>query len=253
MKLIDLQEAGRGLKGATSKGPLLGRAIDSIEITKDRLQWWNGNFDAFLLNLTSLEGSPLMVKGKFQCGNNYLQTLKGGPDEVDDTFACQGNELTTLEGGPSQVDGTYNCSSNQLTDLKGAPKVIGSSFNCSDNYLTSLEGAPFEIGGAFECANNRLTSLKGVHLLIKKMKGNFNAIENPFESHLLGVLYIKGCAHLMLVDGKRTAGSLSGDEVDLFRVQEVINKFLPNELGHKNVIACQSRLLDLDLEKYAQL
>jgi hypothetical protein len=70
------------------------------------------------------------------------------------------------------------------------------------------------------------------------MNGTFYADNNPLKSHVLGLLLVKGCKKV---------------ELDNKVVEDVLNRYLPNNRGAKAVIEAQSELLDLDLEEFAQL
>jgi hypothetical protein len=132
------------------------------------------NFYVNNLYLTTLEGSPKIVGGKFICYSNQLITLEGAPEKVGGDFYCDDNQLTTLEGVPMEVGGDFSCVDNNLTTLEGTPKVVG-SFNCSRNKLTTLEGAPKVINGNFKCGVNKLISLKGAP---EKVGGSFYCYDN---------------------------------------------------------------------------
>jgi hypothetical protein len=168
-------------------------------------------------------------------------------------FACRDKDLTTLEGVLRSVAGTeitsvggsFNCNNNKLTSLKGCPKIVGGDFFCSNNLLTSLEGAPEIIGVDFFCTFNNLTSLEGIHKIIKEINGGFYARKNPIKSHVLGLLLIKGLKQI------RLGFSTFTDEFS--EVQTILNKHLPNNIGNKGVLACQSDLLDAGLDDFAQL
>lgn len=160
----------------------------------------------------------------------------------DDDFICNHNpDIISLEGAPKEVTGDFMCNNNpKLKSLEGAPVKVGGDFNyfdCSDK-LKSLEGAPREIGGDFVCCDTKLTSLKGIHKQITNLGGKFISNNSPIRSHVLGLLLIKGC---------------TGVELDNEDVQDILNKYLPNTIGNKAVIECQSELLDADLDDYAEL
>lgn len=86
--------------------------------------------------------------------------------------------------------------------------------------------------------NNQLTSLKDIHKRIESVEGILCARGNPIESHVLGLMRIKGLTEVAL---------------DNVKVQDILNKFLPNTKGHAGVLVCQSELLDTGFEEYAQL
>ena len=176
----------------------------------------------------------MKLKGLFESTGKSVADL--GIDYEGGNFYCYNNKLTSLEGAPSHVDGYFNCSVNKLTSLAGAPSHVGDDFSCSHNELTSLEGAPSRVNGDFYCYYNELTSLKDVHKHIAEIKGIFYAIENPIESHVLGLLLIKGVTEVRLDDR---------------RVKEILNKHLGK--GRAGMLMAQEELIDAGLEEFAQL
>ena len=159
-----------------------------------------------------------------------------GIDYKGGNFFCANNRLTSLEGAPSHVDGYFNCASNELTSLEGAPSRVDGNFSCAYSKLTSLEGAPSHVGGDFYCHNNKLTSLKDVHKHIAEIKGIFYALDNPINSHVLGLLLIKGVTEVRL---------------DNEQVTEIINRHLGK--GRAGMLMAQEELIEAGLEEFAQL
>ena len=115
-------------------------------------------------------------------------------------------------------------------------EYAGGNFICSNTELTSLEGAPSHVGGSFNCSVNKLTSLKDVHKHIAEIKGAFYAIENPIESHVLGLLLIKGVTKVRLKNGQ---------------VEEILNKHLGK--GRAGMLMAQEELIEAGLEECARL
>ena len=185
--------------------------------------------------LTSLQGAPQVVNDSFYCAHNNLTSLEGAPSAVKGNFSCSNNKLTSLEGAPSVVNGIFYCSFNKLTSLEGAPSVVNGVFSCSNNKLTSLEGAPSVVKGDFSCFYNNLTSLAGIHKIIKEIHGCADFEKNPIKSSVLGLMRIKGLTKVYL-DNKQ--------------VEDILNKYLE---GDRDIIKCQSELLDAGLEEYAKL
>lgn len=104
-----------------------------------------------------------------------------------------------------------------------------------NNQLTSLQ----EIHLNLNCKDNLLTSLQDDNKNRKKMNGTLFATGNPISSHVLGLIYMKGC-HRVTLDNQE--------------VQKILNKHLQNpDRSHKEVIYCQSELLDAGYEEFAQL
>ena len=173
--------------------------------------------------------------GNFVCSHNKLTSLQGAPSVVKGDFSCYNNNLTSLQGAPSVVNGYFSCSNNKLTSLEGAPSVVNGGFACFSNNLTSLEGAPSVVNGGFSCFSNNLTSLAGIHKIIKEIHGCADFNGNLIKSNVLGLMRIKGLTRVIL-DNKQ--------------VQNILNKYLK---GDRDIIKCQSELLDAGLEEYAKL
>jgi hypothetical protein len=230
-ELLDLRES--------IEKNLLGLIIDGQKITKDTpFNKWQGNFLCYNNKLTSLEYCPSEVGGSFSCSSNRLTSLKYCPSEVGGDFSCSNNKLTSLEYCPSEVGGNFSCSYNKLTSLEYCPSEVGGDFYCSSNKLTSLEYCPSEVGGDFDCFNNELTSLKDIHKQLTKMKGKFDAFNNPIKSHVIGILLVEGCTEL---------------EIDNKKVEAIINKYLPNKEGKAGFMKCKHELQDADFDEYAKL
>jgi hypothetical protein len=139
----------------------------------------------------------------------------------------------------------FDCSTMFLKTLKGSPASIDGDYICSDNLLTSLEGCTPIIGGDFYCKTNKLTSLQGIHKIIKEVNGELAFSNNPIKSHVLGVLLIKGVTGIEL--------DYKGESTLLWHVRDILNTHLPNAMGNKGVLACQSELLDAGFDEFAQL
>jgi hypothetical protein len=111
----------------------------------------------------------------------------------------------------------FNCSYIKLTSLEGAPKIVGNVFNCNNTNITSLEGIGkdylLEIGG---------------YLFLNKC--------NDLTSHMLGILNIK---------------KLKAIEFDVNKqVEAIFNEHL---FGDRDIIACQSQLIEAGYKDYAKL
>ena len=116
-----------------------------------------------------------VVKGDFDCSNNYFSNLIGSPESVGKHFYCDNNQLQSLEGCPEYVGGHFWCYNNQLKSLVGSPISVGWSFWCYNNHLKNLEGCPSSVGEWFDCSNNHLKSLDGCP---KSVGGNFSCRDN---------------------------------------------------------------------------
>ena len=172
----------------------------------------------------------------YNCSGNRLTSLEGAPQKVDGYFDCSGNRLTSLEGAPQEVGGNFYCGYNRLTSLEGAPQEVDGDFYCFNNRLTSLEGTPSKVDGVFSCFNNPIKSLKGIGKnYVKEINGFIDLDECPIESHMLGLLKVKGLTKIKFNHNNK--------------VQEIIN----NHLKTKDILSCQEELIENGLEQYAHL
>ena len=183
------------------------------------------------------DGSKLKVGFDFYCDNNQLESLKGCPQTVGRDFYCDQNQLKSLEGCPQTVGRNFYCRNNQLESLKGCPQTVGGGFNCSYNKLKSLVGCPQTVGGGFNCSYNQLTSLSKIDLYIHEIYGEANFMNNPIKSNVLGLLKIRG---------------LKKVEFDDFKLEKIINKYLPNA-STKDIDDCKLELIEAGLEEFAKL
>ena len=178
----------------------------------------------------------MKLKELFEAKERSILSVMGKQeDPYPRNFSCFNNNLTSLEGAPSVVKGNFSCFNNNLTSLEGAPSAVKGDFYCSYNNLTSLEGAPSVVKGVFSCSNNKLTSLAGIHKIIKEIHGAAYFRSNPIKSSVLGLMRIKGLTKVFL-DNKQVMG--------------ILNKYLK---GDRDIIKCQSELLDAGLEEFAKL
>ena len=158
----------------------------------------NGNFDCSFTQLTSLKGSPQIVKGSFRCSSSPIISLEGMPQIIGKNFYCINTQITSLKGMPSIINGHFDCSGTKITTLKGGPQKVGGCFACVRTPLTSLEGGPQTVGEDFDCGAASLTSLKGAP---RKIKGRFSCTSTQITS-LEGAPQTVGsnfdCAHTPL-------------------------------------------------------
>ena len=140
------------------KGQKIYEGPEGICFARDHLYWYdkdfneidppyeiNDNIDCCETNITSLEGSPKIVRRGFHCSDTKITSLEGGPKTVNGDFNCLNTKITSLEGSPENVGGYFDCSGTSITSLKGGPRVVGGSFWCSDTKITSLKGAPAKL------------------------------------------------------------------------------------------------------------
>lgn len=138
-----------------------------------------GNFIVYDNELTTLEGCPIKLRGRFDCSCNKLTNLKGGPEiHKSDYYMCHNNKLETLEGAPKVVHGSFACWGNKLKSLAGGPEKVNKDYDCSINEITTLEGMPKEVGGDFDCSSNELRTLPDVSCVIK---GKFDCSCNMLD------------------------------------------------------------------------
>lgn len=114
--------------------------IEQIHTTKKVLV--KGDLDVSRQDLNVLpDFSNFVVDGSFYCGQNNLTSLKGSPRLVKHDFGCSFNRLTDLTGCPL-VGKDFNCSHSQISSLKGIQPVINGSFHCDNNNLQNYDYFP---------------------------------------------------------------------------------------------------------------
>lgn len=79
------------------------------------------NFKCVASNLTSLIGSPWMVKGNFLASYNNLENLEGGPVVVGGEYSVS-RSIKSLFGAPDKVFGIFEFGANEIENFKGFPK-----------------------------------------------------------------------------------------------------------------------------------
>jgi hypothetical protein len=172
---------------------------------------------------------------------------------VIDNLDCSKMELTSLEGGPAIIERRFLCDSNKLTSLVGGPKKVGSDYICSNNPITTLEGAPEYVECDFCLADGKLTSLKDIHKHLKFIGARIFLNGNPIKSHVLGVLKIKGLQEVSFTAGFNNSQTVTSR---IGEVETIINRYLDDfydRITSKEILACQSELLDAGYEEFAQL
>lgn len=112
---------------------LYGLVVNGIIINKQiyNRPWYKG-FRVVGIGLTSLEGSPKVIEGTFDCSDNSIKNLVGGPTTVHGYFNAFLNSLTSLEGAPRSVGKGVDISHNPLKSLKDVHKhfpIINGQFN----------------------------------------------------------------------------------------------------------------------------
>lgn len=193
-------------------------------------------------------------KGSYQIsgssGDNYRVT----------ELACDGTNERLPEGLPEFIGGRLDAGDMAITTLKGAPKTVMFA-NFKRNSLTTLEGS-LESCTTLNVEQNLLHTLSGNVTHINNLKASYNSIKslkdihksikscltialdgNPIESNILGLLLIKNLKDVRLT---------SFDD-DLSLAERTIRKYLPNTRGMEAVFECQEELIELGLEKFAEL
>ena len=185
------------------KGQKVYEGPEGICFASDHLYWYDKDFNEIdppqkikgsiilfsndNVSITSLEGSPRVVDGDFNCSQTDITSLKGCPEEVGGSFGCSYIDITSLEGCPKKVGGYFYCQYTKITSLKGSPRVVGKTFYCADTEITSLEGCPREVGKNFNCSNTKITSLEGAP---KSVCGNFDCSYTSITS-------LEGCPEII--------------------------------------------------------
>jgi hypothetical protein len=196
----------------------------------------HGNFYCSNTNIVSLKGCPREIRGDFECRNNLLKSLAGVQPIIYGNFDVQDNLLESLKGGPVETFGSYIVNNNsRITSLEFGPRKVGGHFYFQNCGVASIDHAPRYVGGIFYGPQNNITSLKGIEKIVDFIGEDLILNDNPIESHVLGVLLIKGVRHVWM------------DRVQ--EVQEIINQ----HLGSRDLLACQEELIDAGLEEFAQL
>jgi hypothetical protein len=155
MKYLKLFESFKDIDSICKKFGIYNYTINedgTIDVIASR--FFRGDVDLSNKGLTELPLKFRNVTGYFYCYDNKLTSLEGSPQSVGGRFDCgDNNQLTSLEGGPREVGGNFYCGNNHLTSLEGCPQSVGGSFFCKNNKLTSLDGCP-KVGGYFYCLQN---------------------------------------------------------------------------------------------------
>ena len=150
------------------------------------------SFKCIYTNITTLDGCPKKVEGKFIVNDNELVNIKGSPKKIFGLFNCSDNKITSLVGGPEEVTNTFFAIRNKLSNLEGGPKIVGKHYACNRNQLTSLVGFPEISNGDASFFNNKLENLIGLPMVIN---GDLDVNVNPLTS-------LEGCPKIINGDFK---------------------------------------------------
>lgn len=181
---------------------------------------------------------------EYKIKNKTIETLEGlFPIKIDGDLILQQLDITSLKGCPEMVNGRFQCTLAEITSLKGGPEWVNGDYwvgNCDQ--LESLEGAPKYINGAAMILwNPKLEDLHNVHKHFGEIRGDIR-FGNSVRRNALGLLLIKG---LTRVSGFGASA-----------IENIFNKYLPNNRGMEAVFECQEELIAFNSqgsEGYAHL
>ena len=162
---------------------------------------------------------------------------------VTGDFIVSSAELTVLAGcpqhvGTSEFGGDFMCDYNDVTTLEGGPRTVGGSYSCTGcQDLESLNHMAEKIGRTIFAQNlPKVKNLQGIHKIIKQCGGVFDLTGTKLESHVLGLLMIKG---------------LESVKMEPSGVADIINKHLKQP--DRNAHDCQEDLIDAGFAAFAKL
>jgi len=148
---------------------------NDLEHLGDLPQNINGDFfinDNALLK--SLDGSPKIVGGDYDCSNCKLESLGGGPKEVGGSFNCENNKLDSLAGGPEYIGGHFTLSYNKVNSLEGIARGAN-TIDIVKNPISSLQGIDFKSVNKIYHSHNLLPrEVLNFQLEYLKERGNLN-------------------------------------------------------------------------------
>lgn len=200
---------------------------------KQKINNWLKRFS--VENFTINADNTVDVAGHVTLDDMNWKQLPVKFNKVDGSFVCFGNLLESAENLPSEVTGELILTHNNLTSAVGGPQIVGGDVNYSSNPLESIEGLPTTIGGSLICENcDALTSLRGIHKSVKRVNGEVNFYGCPIESHVLGLIMIRGVEKIVLSESK---------------VADILNKHLED----RDVAMCQDELIDAGFASFAKL
>lgn len=148
------------------------------------------NYNIYNSNLTSLEGSPKVIKGAFLINNN--------------------ENLGNLIGGPEKVGGAFRADECGLTSLEGAPKVVNDFVTFTQNNLLRLEHMPLvknkKNKTSIDFRHNDLRTLK--HFKWSDSLERVNLERNPNLDTLYGLERRNGLPHFTTLNLDTTGKNL---------------------------------------------
>ena len=79
------------------------------------------------------------VSENFNCSNNKITSLEGSPLDVRGNFNCSDNKITSLDGSPKYIGGNLDCSNNNILSLNGIEETIIGGFIFNDGYKNEVK------------------------------------------------------------------------------------------------------------------
>lgn len=185
------------------------------------------------------------VDGEVRLDNMRMPRLPGPVKfgTVTGDFICSSSGLTALRGcpehvGTSEFGGDFMCDYNDITSLEGGPKTCGGSYSCTGcDHLENLQHMAEKINGSvFAQSLPKVKNLQGIHKIVRHCGGVFDLTGTKLESHVLGLLMIKG---------------LESVKMDNTQVADILNKHLKQP--DRNAHECQEELIDAGFAAFAKL
>lgn len=145
-----------------------------------------GNFNAYDIELETLENGPIYVSGNFKVYGNKLKSLEHSPTYVGGDFCCTYNKITSLEGMPNSCK-TLTAGFNYLKDLKGIANTIDGDLNISNNLIEDVSNNIYYIKGSLYCQSNKIKNgfelpiYKRVLFIDSSVYEGYNITKKDFE------------------------------------------------------------------------
>lgn len=229
--------------GKTPAATVSATVTPGPDATKAALDKWlkSHGVESYKMN----EDGFIDVQGDVRLDSLRMAKLPGPVKfgTVGSDFICSSSGLTTLNGCPQHVGngefgGDFMCDHNEITSLEGGPRTVGGSYSFSGNdNLDSIQHLAEKIGGNVYAKDlPKLKNLQGIHKILRECGGFFDASGTKLESHVLGLLLVKG---------------LESVKLDNSKVAEIINKHL--KMADRNAHECQEELFDAGFANFAKL
>lgn len=210
---------------------LYTRYVNSLELIMKKYQKRREGKDKKVIipdYITSLEefDFPERVSSVTIKNNKFLKNLSGFPKHCTGSIDLETlPNLTSIEGLPSRIAGRMS--------IKECPELI------------SLQGIPSVMREVYLYKLPKITSFSGIHKLIKRCNGMFY-VNGDVTHAVLGLLKIPGIEYL-----GTTLGWSKGERQPLEQAIAIIKMFY--ESNNKDAVACQRKLIENDLDEYAEL